>query len=71
VLVKLESGYTYWQGLRFTVTANAPTKSETLGEVIARGLPVVPDVSSPEEGDAYMWDGSGWVALDDADGMAF
>ena len=71
VWVKLESGYTYWQGLRFTVTSNAPTKSETLGEVIARGLPVVPDVSSPEEGDAYIWDGSGWVALDDADGMAF
>lgn len=68
---KLESGYTYWKGLRFTVNSNAPTKFETLGEVIARGLPVVPDISSPEEGDAYIWDGSGWVALDDADGMAF
>ena len=71
VWVKLESGYTYWQGLRFTVTSIAPTKSESLGEVIARGFPVVPDVSSPEEGDAYIWNGSGWVALDDADGMAF
>lgn len=71
VWVKLESGYTYWKGLRFTVNSIAPTKSESLGEVIARGFPVVPDVSSPEEGDAYIWNGSVWVALDDADGMAF
>ena len=71
VYVRMPNGAVYWKGCQFSLTSIAPTKEETLGEVIARGLPVLPDVSSPEEGDAYEWDGTGWVALEDADGIAF
>lgn len=70
-IVEMDNGRTYWRACRFNLVSIAPTKEETLGEVIARGLPVLPDVFSPEDGDAYEWDGTGWVALEDADSMAF
>lgn len=57
---KLPSGYTFWKGLKFTVTPNGPTKRLTLGEAIARGLTPLPDVIEPEIGDTYTYTANGW-----------
>lgn len=57
---KLESGYTFWKGLRFTIAANGPTKELELGEVIARGMSPLPDVSGPREGDIYIYTNGAW-----------
>ncbi len=63
VWVKLPSGYTYWKGLKFTITANAPTKQQTLAGAISRGLTPLPDVEEPEIGDTYTYTENGWVAV--------
>ena len=71
---KLPSGYTYWSGLRFTIEPNGPTKANTLGEAIARGLTPLPDVAEPSQGDSYTWDGEEWqvsVVYQNADNMLF
>lgn len=60
VWVKLPSGYTYWKGLKFTVTANGPTRQQTLAEAIDRGLLPLPDVLEPEIGDTYTYTADGW-----------
>lgn len=60
VWVKLPSGYTYWDGLRFTIEPNGPTKQPTLEGAIARGLTPLPDVQSPEIGDTYTYTANGW-----------
>jgi hypothetical protein len=63
----------YWAGLSFTVTANNPSKSMSLGQVIQRGMTPLPDVTSPEVGTVYTWTGTGWSAsgLPDGDAMSF
>jgi len=63
VWVKLPSGYTYWQGLRFTITANGPTKELSLGETISRGLTPLPDVMEPSIGDTYTFTADGWTKV--------
>lgn len=65
VWVKLPSGYTYWKGLKFTITANGPTKQQTLAEAIARGLTPLPDVAAPEIGDTYTYTAEGWVKVEE------
>lgn len=74
VWVKLPSGYTYWDGLRFTIEPNGPTKEMSLGNVLQRGLTPLPDMVGPEIGDTYTWDGTKWVAAatyEDADNIAY
>ena len=71
VWVKLESGYTYWDGLRFTIQPNAPTKELTLSEVITRGRAPLPDVASAQIGDTYTYTADGWVRVTDADDTAY
>lgn len=63
VWVKLPSGYTYWKGLKFSITANGPTKEQSLGEAIARGLTPLPDVQEPQIGDTYTYTVNGWEAV--------
>lgn len=60
VYVTLPSGYTYWEGLRFTINANGPTKALTLGEAISRGLTPLPDVYDAQIGDTYTFTANGW-----------
>ena len=60
VYKQLESGYTYWDGLQFSIAPNGPSKQLTLGAVIQRGRTPLPDVSSPEVGDKYEWTGTTW-----------
>lgn len=71
---KLPSGYTYWDGLKFTIEPNAPTKAQTLQEAITRGLTPLPDVYDAEIGDTYTFTSEGWVeasAFPDADTTAY
>jgi hypothetical protein len=71
---RLPSGYTYWDGLKFTIEPNAPTKQQTLSEAITRGLTPLPDVYDAEIGDTYTFTAEGWVeasAFPDADTTAY
>lgn len=61
---KLPSGYTFWKGLKFTITANGPTKALSLEDVIARGLTPLPDVEEPEIGDTYTYTVNGWEKVE-------
>ena len=65
VFVRLESGYTYWDGLKFSIAPNAPSKQLTLSESIQRGLTPLPDVQEPDIGDTYTYTENGWVPVND------
>lgn len=65
VFVRLESGYTYWDGLKFSIAPNAPSKQLTLSESIQRGLTPLPDVQEPAIGDTYTYTENGWVPVND------
>lgn len=64
VYVRMPGGVPYWKGVTFTATSIHPTKTETLDEAIARGLPALPDVAMPEIGDTYTWTANGWEAVE-------
>ena len=64
VYVRVNANKVYWKGMRFNLTANAPSKQMSLGEVIQRGLTPLPDVASVEIGDTYTYTASGWVKVD-------
>jgi hypothetical protein len=63
----------YWRGIEFSVLANHPSKSMELGEVLARGLAALPEVSSIPVGTMYEATTSGWVEVEyeDADGKEY
>lgn len=74
VWVRLPSGYEYWDGLRFTINANGPTREMSLGEVISRGVLPMPNAITPDIGDTYQWTADGWEevsGLPDLDLVAF
>ena len=74
VYVRMPNGGTYWNGLKFTVAANAPSKTMSLSEVITRGRAPLPDIAEPSVGDTYTWDGDQWTVAQtyqDADDMYF
>lgn len=53
---------TIWRGTQFTVIANHPTKTYTLGEAVERGLSPFPDIVQPVE-DGSLWQfttANGW-----------
>lgn len=58
-----ENGVKIWRGIKFSIIANSPTKTLSLGEVISRGLPQPPDVQNPSLGDLYEYTSSGWVEV--------
>ena len=60
---QLPSGYTYWDGLKFTIEPNGPTKTMTLEEAIQRGLTPLPDVYDAEIGDTYTFTENGWEPI--------
>lgn len=71
---KLPSGYTYWDGLRFTIEPNGPTKTITLQEAITRGLTPLPDAYDAQIGDTYTFTANGWEKVEsvaDADTTAY
>lgn len=71
---QLPSGYTYWDGLKFTIEPNGPTKAQSLQEAITRGLTPLPDVYDAQIGDTYIFTVDGWEAASsypDADTTAY
>ena len=74
VWVKLPSGYTYWDGLRFTISPNGPSKTESLAATVARGMTPLPDVYDAQIGDTYTYTANGWELVQsyaDADSTAY
>lgn len=72
--VQLPNGGAYWKGVTFSIVANGPTKEQTLGQAIKRGLTPLPDVAVPSLGDSYTFTENGWVqtaSMQDADNMLF
>jgi hypothetical protein len=70
VYVQLADGLAYWKGIRFTVLANHPSKSQTLEEAIAYGgASVLPESQTIAENDMYEYTSEGWepVSFDDGD----
>lgn len=61
------NGGNYWEGCRFALVGNGPSKSMSLGQVIARGRKALPDVQDPDVGDTYRWNGAVWAEVSWAD----
>lgn len=58
-LYKTPSG-NYWEGCRFTVIANHPTKTQTLNEAIRYGLPPWPQSVVLPIGSVWEYTADGW-----------
>ena len=74
IYVRMPGGAVYWKGTSFTVTSNAPSKTESLSTTISRGMTPLPDVYDAEIGDNYIMTVNGWewfADYPDADSMAF
>ena len=73
VLVYTKTHKQYWRGIKFTITANHPTKTISLGEVISRGKSPLPEVIGIPIGSLYELTAEGWqeTELRDADGVYF
>lgn len=69
VYVRMPNGQTHWKGIKFSITSNAPNKTYTLGEAIARGLAPLPETGGAQVGQLYEYNGSEWeeVTFDNAD----
>ena len=67
VYVRMANNTVHWKGVKFSVIANHPTKTYTLGQAIARGFTPLPDESTVDVGAVYQYSVNGWVEIDDAD----
>lgn len=65
---RLPDGTAHWRGIKFDVISNAPNKTHSLSEVIARGQSPLPEIGGATEGDLYEYNGTAWVAADYGDG---
>jgi hypothetical protein len=75
-LVYVTSAKQYWRGVRFTATANHPSKALELGEVVSRGRSPMPEVIGIPIGSVYELTETGWQeyeeeGYDDADGKYY
>lgn len=61
---RMADGSVHWRGIRFDVISNAPTKTQTLGEAITRGLAPLPDIGGAQTDVYYVFDGSTWTEAD-------
>lgn len=63
----------FWRGTTFEVIANHPTKANTLGQSLTRGLEPLPDFGSANVGEMYTLTNSGWelTEYDSADGRTY
>ena len=61
VYKRLADGSTHWKGIKFTVISNAPSRTHTLGQAIARGTSPMPDILGAQTGDIYQFNGTSWV----------
>lgn len=70
----LPSGFKFWDGLKFTIAPNGPTKALTLDQVLVRGRTPLPDIAAPAEGDTYTYHNGQWVisqSYTDADAVYY
>ena len=63
VYKRLSDGSTHWKGIKFDVISNAPTKTHTLAQAIARGTSPMPDILGAQTGAVYEYNGSQWVPV--------
>ena len=59
-LLEFDNGRHFWRAASFAVESIAPTKEQTLGQVIARGRTPLPDIASVQIGDTYTYTANGW-----------
>lgn len=67
-------GVNVWRRIKFTVTANHPSKEHSLDEAIRRGVSPMPDMEyEPQIGDVYRWTADGWekLSLVNGDNVAY
>lgn len=72
--VRMPGDRNYWKGIRFTVTASNPTKTQTLSEAISYGLPPWPQTVELPVGSVWEYTATGWQAYDappDADDIYY
>lgn len=62
--VRMPNGKVYWKGIKFTVTANQPTRSYSLGDALERGRTLQPEIAEPLEGDEYVYHNGEWIWAD-------
>lgn len=67
VYLRLYNGTQHWNGIKFTIISNNPTKEMSLSEVIEYGMPAKPDAQSPTEGDVYIYTNGAWTRLEYTD----
>lgn len=68
---KVSSG-NYWEGCRFTVIANHPSKTMELDDVIARGFAPLPESGATAiPGAAYTYGDDGWTEIPNADSYGY
>ena len=60
VYVRLPNGGTYWRGLQFTILASSPTKEVTDASFFSRGVGVLPEAATHNEGDTWVWHDGRW-----------
>jgi hypothetical protein len=46
----------YWNGFKFTVISNYPTKEQELGDVLEHGMSPMPSTIGIEDGATFTWD---------------
>lgn len=74
VYVRLPGGGVHWKGIRFSIIANYPTKTMSLGDVITAGRAPLPNISAPQIGDTYTYTADGWepaTSYEDVDDKAY
>lgn len=59
----------YWNGFKFTVISNYPTKEEELNEILERGMSPMPATIGIEDGAAFTWNETEgeWDVIRDVD----
>ena len=68
------NGHKVWRHTTFTITANHPTKTYTLAEMVQRGLTPLPSVVDVEDGAVYEYHAdTGWEEIEmiDADEVSY
>ena len=64
---ELPGGRAYWKAIRFTVISNAPSKTMSLSQVIARGRSPLPEIATAQVGDLVEYTANGWVPAEYGD----
>lgn len=67
VFMRLKDGSIHWRGISFDITANHPSKTMSLEEVLTRGATPLPDESDIKVGETYVFEIGGWNEITSAE----